>query len=329
MLGRRGLGRLAALAWCSLALVQCATPPEPELTAPSPAEEDGQAEALAEAQRQAQAAVARAVEAGAETYDPVVLREARDALQEGERLRAADPEGAAEALARAARKADAAYGNSLGAAQQQRRLTMDLLLQELRDQQADRFMPEEYAAAAAGVAEVEELFAAGSLTEGNAAAGAAVRRLRELSDSVAARLARVLQLKAATEALQDQLAGAAQSTAALPDAAQAAAMNDHYAQGREALEERYALADAERHFAAAAEAGRAALAAPAAESDDSREQVYTVRLIPERRESLWSIAEVEYGDPLLWRKIWERNRDLIQDPDLILPGWRLYIPPAD
>lgn len=324
MLGRRGLGRLAALAWCSLALVQCATPPEPELTAPPPAEGGGQAEALAEAQRQAQAAVARAVEAGAETYDPVVLREARDALQEGERLRAADPEGAAEALARAARKADAAYGNSLGAAQQQRRLTMDLLLQELRDQQADRFMPEEYAAAAAGVAEVEELFAAGSLTEGNAAAGAAVRRLRELSDSVAARLALVLQLKAATEALQDQLAGAAQ-----PDAAQAAAMNDRYAQGREALEERYALADAERHFAAAAEAGRAALAAPAAESDDSREQVYTVRLIPDRRESLWRIAEVEYGDPLLWRKIWERNRELIQDPDLILPGWRLYIPPAD
>lgn len=324
--GWRGLGRLAALAWCSLAFIQCATTPEPELTAPPPAAGGGQAEALAEAQRQAQAAVARAVEAGAETYDPVVLREARDALQEGERLRVADPEGAAEALGRAASKAEAAYRNSLGAARQQRLLTMDLLLQELRDQQADRFMPEEYAAAAAEAAEVEELFAAGSLTEGNAAAGAAVRRLRELRDSVAARLARVLQLKAATEALQDQLAGAAQA-----DAAQAAAMNDRYAQGREALEERYALADAERHFAAAAEAGRAALAAPVAPvaESDSGEQVYTVRLIPERRESLWSIAEHEYGDPLLWRKIWERNRELIQDPDLILPGWRLYLPPAD
>lgn len=326
MRGWRGLGRVAALAWCSLALVHCATTPEPELTAPPPAEDGGQAEALAEAQRQAQAAVARAVEAGAETYDPVVLREARDALQEGERLRAGDPEGAAEALGRAVSKAEAAYRNSLGAARQQRRLTMDLLLQELRDQQADRFMPEEYAAAAAEVAGVEELFAAGSLTEGDAAAGAAVRRMRELLDSVAAQLARVLQLKAATEALQDQLAGAAQS-----DAAQAAAMNDRYAQGREALEVRYALDDAERHFAAAAEAGRAALAAPAAPAaeSDSREQVYTVRLIPERRESLWRIAEDEYGDPLLWRKIWERNRELIQDPDLILPGWRIYLPPAD
>ena len=108
-------------------------------------------------------------------------------------------------------------------------------------------------------------------------------------------------------------------------------MNDRYAQGREALEVRYALDDAERHFAAAAEAGRAALAAPAAPAaeSDSREQVYTVRLIPERRESLWRIAEDEYGDPLLWRKIWERNRELIQDPDLILPGWRIYLPPAD
>ena len=56
--------------------------------------------------------------------------------------------------------------------------------------------------------------------------------------------------------------------------------------------------------------------------------IYTVKLIPERRESLWRIGEYDfhYGDPFLWPKIWRRNRDLIQNPDLIYPGWQLIIP---
>ena len=57
--------------------------------------------------------------------------------------------------------------------------------------------------------------------------------------------------------------------------------------------------------------------------------VYTVRLIPDRRDCLWRIAEYHdiYGDPYLWPKIWRRNRKLIQNPDLIYPGWQLVIPP--
>ncbi len=56
--------------------------------------------------------------------------------------------------------------------------------------------------------------------------------------------------------------------------------------------------------------------------------VYTVRLIPERRDCLWRIAEYEniYGDPWKWPQIWRRNRKLIQNPDLIYPGWQLVIP---
>jgi nucleoid-associated protein YgaU len=57
--------------------------------------------------------------------------------------------------------------------------------------------------------------------------------------------------------------------------------------------------------------------------------VYAVRLIPERRDCLWRIAEYDfiYGNPYLWPKIWRRNRKLIQHPDLIYPGWKLVIPP--
>ena len=57
--------------------------------------------------------------------------------------------------------------------------------------------------------------------------------------------------------------------------------------------------------------------------------VYTVRLIPDRRDCLWRIAEYKdiYGDPYRWPNIWRRNRKLIQNPDLIYPGWQLVIPP--
>jgi len=57
--------------------------------------------------------------------------------------------------------------------------------------------------------------------------------------------------------------------------------------------------------------------------------IYLVRLIPERRDCLWRIAEYNYiyANPYMWPKIWRRNRKLIQHPDLIYPGWKLVIPP--
>ena len=57
--------------------------------------------------------------------------------------------------------------------------------------------------------------------------------------------------------------------------------------------------------------------------------IYLVRLIPERRDCLWRIAEYDfiYANPYMWPKIWRRNRKLIQHPDLIYPGWKLVIPP--
>ncbi len=59
------------------------------------------------------------------------------------------------------------------------------------------------------------------------------------------------------------------------------------------------------------------------------DKVYTVRLIPEHRDSLWRIAGYPniYSRPLDWPKIWKRNQKLIQNPDLIYPGWQLIIPP--
>ena len=45
-------------------------------------------------------------------------------------------------------------------------------------------------------------------------------------------------------------------------------------------------------------------------------------------DSLSRIAQHQYGDANKWRKIYEANRDLIKDPDLIYPGQALKIPEA-
>jgi nucleoid-associated protein YgaU len=45
-------------------------------------------------------------------------------------------------------------------------------------------------------------------------------------------------------------------------------------------------------------------------------------------DSLSKIAKHRYGDANKWRKIYEANRDLIKDPDLIYPGQSFRIPEA-
>lgn len=58
---------------------------------------------------------------------------------------------------------------------------------------------------------------------------------------------------------------------------------------------------------------------------------YTVRLIPDARDCFWRIAAYPfvYGNPLLWKNLYEANKDKLQDPgnpDLIQPGLTITIP---
>jgi nucleoid-associated protein YgaU len=43
-------------------------------------------------------------------------------------------------------------------------------------------------------------------------------------------------------------------------------------------------------------------------------------------DTLSKIAEQYYGDEMLYKKIFEANRDIIKNPDLIQIGWKLRIP---
>lgn len=59
-----------------------------------------------------------------------------------------------------------------------------------------------------------------------------------------------------------------------------------------------------------------------------KEKTYTVGTWSRDRDCLWNIAKKKdiYANPWLWPKIWQGNRDLIRDPDIIKPKWVLKIP---
>lgn len=65
-------------------------------------------------------------------------------------------------------------------------------------------------------------------------------------------------------------------------------------------------------------------ASSTAPTPEPAEQTYTVA----SGDSLSKIAKKFYGDPSQWRRIFEANRDLIKNPDLIHPGQTLKIPSA-
>jgi nucleoid-associated protein YgaU len=44
-------------------------------------------------------------------------------------------------------------------------------------------------------------------------------------------------------------------------------------------------------------------------------------------DSLSKIAKQEYGRASDWKRIFEANRDILDDPDKIFPGQKLKIPP--
>ncbi|THB66564.1 MAG: hypothetical protein D6B26_02585 [Spirochaetaceae bacterium] len=70
---------------------------------------------------------------------------------------------------------------------------------------------------------------------------------------------------------------------------------------------------------------------PQEPAGDVLPQFYIVRLIPERRDCFWRIAEYDfvYGDPWLWPRLYEKNKQMLHDPenpDLIHPGMKFEIP---
>jgi nucleoid-associated protein YgaU len=60
----------------------------------------------------------------------------------------------------------------------------------------------------------------------------------------------------------------------------------------------------------------------------SKEKTYTVGTWAKNRDCLWNIARKKdiYDNAWMWPKIWQGNREMIKDPDIIKPRWVLKIP---
>jgi nucleoid-associated protein YgaU len=58
------------------------------------------------------------------------------------------------------------------------------------------------------------------------------------------------------------------------------------------------------------------------EAKSAAPRVYVVQA----GDSLSKIAKKFYGDANSWRRIFEANKDVVKNPDLIQPGWKLRIP---
>lgn len=61
-------------------------------------------------------------------------------------------------------------------------------------------------------------------------------------------------------------------------------------------------------------------------ADDKTNNPYTQTYVVQPGDSLSKIAQKYYGDPALYTKIFEANRDLLKDPNKISPGQKLRIP---
>ncbi len=59
---------------------------------------------------------------------------------------------------------------------------------------------------------------------------------------------------------------------------------------------------------------------------DTEENPYTQHYVVQKGDTLSKIAREFYGDPMLYPKIFEANRDILDDPDRIEPGQKLRIP---
>jgi nucleoid-associated protein YgaU len=71
------------------------------------------------------------------------------------------------------------------------------------------------------------------------------------------------------------------------------------------------------------------VAAPEAPADAAPKVPTEVTITVQPGFTLWGIASRQYGDGLLYVRVYEANRDLIRDPDLIYPGQVFTVPATE
>ncbi|HQO03077.1 MAG TPA: LysM peptidoglycan-binding domain-containing protein, partial [Spirochaetota bacterium] len=63
-----------------------------------------------------------------------------------------------------------------------------------------------------------------------------------------------------------------------------------------------------------------------ADGDEEGFRFYTVKYRPANRDTLWGISKKFYNNGFEWKKIYNANQSIINNPNLIRPGWKLKVP---
>lgn len=179
--------------------------------------------------------------------------------------------------------------------------------------------PSRAKAAAAGAAGLSAAEAARRKKE--VADRAAARRAEKAADSVSEREAALRKKEVATRAADRRAKKAAEEREERRESAQEAAMKRK--QEREAKERAAKRAESQQKAKADRQKAAAdARAAKQAAAEAAKVRTYTVA----SGDSLSVIAQKMYGNGNKWREIFEANKDVIKDPNLIRPGMELKIP---
>ena len=207
--------------------------------------------------------IARAEEVDADFYDPQNLDAARDALALAERIRASDPVGSYVALAVAEARATEAFENAVRLTAERLRKLLAQRLDELREIQADLWVPVSFQEMVDAVERVEELFAADDLFGAYELALATADAMLALRDSLLDRLELLYGARAETERCLAAAQNLDTSTWTASRLAELQSLYDQlnalYLVGLEAMQS-YRLADAEEAFGAAVEVCRRLMA---------------------------------------------------------------------
>ena len=154
------------------------------------------------------------------------------------------------------------------------------------------------------------------------ARAAAARKREEAARAEAERKAKEAEAKRkAAEAEAKRRAAEAEAAKRRAEAEAKKKAEEAAAEAKKKAEEAAAEAKKKAEEAAAKEA-TAAAAAEAEAAPPEAERVYVVK----RGDTLSHIALEMYGNAGRWREIFEANRDVIDKPNLIRPGWKLRIP---
>ncbi len=244
----------------------------------------------------------------------------------------------ADKMAKAARTASLGKQSILRDAIEEVKATLD----EARAYKADEFVPEKTKAAtenikiaseALGTLELKKGFAALEVAKVNAdeAYLESLKRYAEETMIAAELLVAKAEKSEGAAVARDEMEGARESMAGAKSSYSDARYRESIVSSNEAsrlaslvlaARKSETVAGGDKQAGAIRETGEK----KAAGEGGTGFKIHRVKYVPQQPECLWRIAARYYGNPRLWKRIFEANRDKIKDPNLIWPGMSLRIP---